>query len=193
MKYREKSSWKRKDELGTGKTLKARLEGTVLYKKPEAGKTMVHSRHWEVSEAWAENKIREQCEKMKAQTRWYRVWQATEEIFFFLSFFFFFHLRHMEVPRLGVESELQLLVYDTVTAMQDPSSSANYTAACGNAGSLTHWARPGNKPTSSWIPTKPQWELLQSRLYVFIYRVISNLVSHLHWALCAKLSLFCGD
>ena len=41
------------------------------------------------------------------------------------SFFFFFflglHLWHMEVPRLGVESELQLPTYTTATAMQDPS------------------------------------------------------------------------
>ena len=42
----------------------------------------------------------------------------------------------MEVPRLGVESELQLLAYTT--------------AHC-NARSLTHWARPGIKPESSWI------------------------------------------
>ena len=27
---------------------------------------------------------------------------------------------HMEVPRLGVELELQLLAYTTATAMQDP-------------------------------------------------------------------------
>ena len=40
----------------------------------------------------------------------------------FLIFFFFIglHLWYMEVPRLGVESELQLLAYDTTTAMQDP-------------------------------------------------------------------------
>ena len=39
-------------------------------------------------------------------------------------FFFVFlgpHLRHMEVPRLGVELELQLLVYTTATATWDPS------------------------------------------------------------------------
>ena len=29
------------------------------------------------------------------------------------------HLRHMEVPRLGVESELHLLAYTTATAMQN--------------------------------------------------------------------------
>ena len=31
------------------------------------------------------------------------------------------HPRHMEVPRLGVKSELQLPAYTTATAMQDPS------------------------------------------------------------------------
>ena len=41
-----------------------------------------------------------------------------------LDFFFFFlglHPRHMEVPRLGVKSELQLSAYATATAMQYPS------------------------------------------------------------------------
>ena len=41
---------------------------------------------------------------------------------FFVSFCFSgTHLWHMEVPQLGVESELQLLAYTTATAMQDPS------------------------------------------------------------------------
>ena len=40
----------------------------------------------------------------------------------FYLFFCFLgsHLQHMEVPRLGVESELQLLVYSTATVMPDP-------------------------------------------------------------------------
>ena len=33
------------------------------------------------------------------------------------SFFFWLHLRHVEVPRLGIESELQLPACTTVTAM----------------------------------------------------------------------------
>ena len=47
---------------------------------------------------------------------------------FFLFFFFFFfslsfetHLQHMEVPRLGVELELQLLACSTATATQNLS------------------------------------------------------------------------
>ena len=41
--------------------------------------------------------------------------------FFFLSFFLGSHVWHMEVPRLGVESELQLPPCATATATQDPS------------------------------------------------------------------------
>ena len=41
-------------------------------------------------------------------------------IFFFFFFFLGPYLWHMEVPRLGVESELQLLAYATAPAMQDP-------------------------------------------------------------------------
>ena len=44
-------------------------------------------------------------------------------LFVLCKFFFFFlelHLQHMEVPRLGVRSELQLPAYTTATAMQDP-------------------------------------------------------------------------
>ena len=37
------------------------------------------------------------------------------------SFFFFCFLGHMEVPRLGIESELQLLAYATATATPAPS------------------------------------------------------------------------
>ena len=44
----------------------------------------------------------------------------------------------MEVPRLGVELELQLLAYATGTATEDLSRVSDLTIAHGNAGSLTH-------------------------------------------------------
>ena len=82
------------------------------------------------------------------------------------------HLWHMEVTRLGVESELQLLAYTTATAMSDRASSVTYTTAHSNAGSLTHWARPGIEPTSSWIlvrfvSVEPQQELLLMLRIIF--------------------------
>ena len=52
----------------------------------------------------------------------------------------------MEVPRLGIESELQLMDYTAATATRDPSWVCN----------LHFWllnllARPGIEPASSWI------------------------------------------
>ena len=43
---------------------------------------------------------------------------------------------HTEVPRLGIEAELQQPA--TATAMSDPSHVSTYPAVCGNARSLTH-------------------------------------------------------
>ena len=54
-------------------------------------------------------------------------------------FFFCFlgpHLLHTEVPRLGIESKLQLPAYATVIATQDPSRVCNLHHS--NAKSLTH-------------------------------------------------------
>ena len=71
-------------------------------------------------------------------------------LFIYLFFFLGLYLLHMEVSGLGVELELQLPAYATATARRDPKASMTYTAACGNVGSLTHWARPRIESTSSW-------------------------------------------
>ena len=67
-------------------------------------------------------------------------------ITFFLSVFF------LEVPRLGIESELYLLTYTIATTTPNPSHICDLChSSWGNAGSLTHWARPGIQPAFSWI------------------------------------------
>ena len=43
------------------------------------------------------------------------------KIFLFIFAFLGLHSQHMEVPRLGVESELQLPAYTTATTTLDPS------------------------------------------------------------------------
>ena len=48
------------------------------------------------------------------------------------------HLQNMEIPRLGVESELQLPAYATAIQHQIRAISATYTTAHSNAGSSTH-------------------------------------------------------
>ena len=72
----------------------------------------------------------------------------------------------MEVPRLGVKSELQPLAYATATGMPDLSRICDLHTAHGNAGSVTHWARPGVEPAFSrilvrFLTAEPKWELPQ--------------------------------
>ena len=50
----------------------------------------------------------------------YSIYSLVECVCFSFSFFLGPHLQHMEVPRLGVESELHLLAYATATAIHDP-------------------------------------------------------------------------
>ena len=70
---------------------------------------------------------------------------SSNNIFYFLLFFFRGpHPRHMEVPRLGAELELQLQAYSIVKAMQDPSCVCNLHQSSWQTGSLTHWGQGSN-------------------------------------------------
>ena len=69
-----------------------------------------------------------------------------------------------------VELELQMPAYNTDTARQNPRHVCNL--AHGNTGSLTHRARPGIEPVSSWIlvrfvTTEPQWKLFFFFIFIF--------------------------
>ena len=84
--------------------------------------------------------------------------------FFFNSFFLWPHLQHVEVPRLGVESELHLLAYTTTTATPDLSHLWDLHHSSGQRQILNPLSKARIKFTSSWIlieflTTKPQREL----------------------------------
>ena len=68
---------------------------------------------------------------------------------YFFSFVCFLgpHLRQVEVPRLGVEVELELPAYATAT--RDPMCLRPTPQL--TAGSLTHWERPGIELETSWF------------------------------------------
>ena len=86
------------------------------------------------------------------EAKWIQIWcYPLGGSVLFYDFFLVPHLWHMEVPSLRVELELQLRPTPQPQQCQIRVTSASYVAACGNAGSLTHWARPGTKPKSSWI------------------------------------------
>ena len=62
----------------------------------------------------------------------------TKMPFFFCCFFLGLHPQHVEVPRLGVESELQPPAYTRATARPDPSCVCNLHHSSQQCGSLTH-------------------------------------------------------
>ena len=84
---------------------------------------------------------------------WTQGLERGKQVFFFFLFFFVFlgpHLQHVEVPRLGVN---QSYCWPTPQPHQlgIRAASATYTTGHGNAGSLTHRARPAMEPMFSWI------------------------------------------
>ena len=74
-------------------------------------------------------------------------------IFFPKVGFFFLgpHPWHKEVSRLMVNQSYSYRPMPESQKCQIQATSEIYTAIQGNAGSLTHWAGPGIKPSSSWI------------------------------------------
>ena len=63
---------------------------------------------------------------------------ALNQMMYIFFDFLVMHLQHMEVPRLGVELELQLLAYARATATWDPNRVSKLHQAHSNAGSLIH-------------------------------------------------------
>ena len=57
----------------------------------------------------------------------------------------------MEVPRRGVNRSCSCWPMPQPHQCQILATSVTYTASHTNAGSLTHWARPGIQPESSWL------------------------------------------
>ena len=79
--------------------------------------------------------------------------------FFFLIYFYFYafwglYLRHMEVPRPGVELELQLPTYTTATATRDPNHICSL-----HCSSWQHWILnpPSEVRDRTCIPVGTSW------------------------------------
>ena len=83
-------------------------------------------------------------------------------IYLFLSFVFYGRTHSMwRFPGLGSNQNWSRQPTPQPQQCGIWFTSAAYSTVHGNAGSLTHWARPGVKSASSWMPTaEPQWELL---------------------------------
>ena len=89
-------------------------------------------------------------------------------MFFVCLFIFVFlgpHLMHMEVPRLGVESELYPLAYTTATVMPDPSHVCDLHLSSQQRQVLNPLSKTGIQAASLWLLVRfvsavPWWKLL---------------------------------
>ena len=75
------------------------------------------------------------------------MWEFLKRIFFW---FLGPQIRHMEVPRLGVELELQLPAYTTATAMPDPSRVCDLYHSSWQR-RILNTLRPEVTPETSWF------------------------------------------
>ena len=96
-------------------------------------------------------------------------------LFYFFIFYFFVFSR--ATPEAYGDSHVRGLIGAVAAGLRQNHSnlgskpSETYTTAHGNAGSLTHWARPGIEPSTSWFLVRwvnhcTRWEL--QLLYFFI-------------------------
>ena len=85
---------------------------------------------------------------------------SSSEFFFSFCFIYLFiysfcflglHLWHMEVPRLGLNQSCSCWPVPQPQQRRIRATPVTYTAVHRDARSLTHWARLGIEPTSSWI------------------------------------------
>ena len=108
---------------------------------------------------WEKKEEQECCTKAFQCT--YIIWKNVFPFWFWFWFWFLGpHPRHMDVPRLGVKVELQLLAYATATAMPDPSLVCN----------LYHSSQ------QHWIPNP----LSKARARTHIFMDASWI--HFHWS-----------
>ena len=114
--------------------------------------------------------------KSQGREEWQTIslWQKDAAFSFSFSFFFFLGPQPQctEVPRLGVELELQVPAYAIAAATQDPSHVCDLHHSSQQHWILNHWAKPGIETASSWwlvrfVFAEP-WRELQMQHFWFL-------------------------
>ena len=115
----------------------------------------------------------------------------------FLSFFFFFcflglYPRDREISRLGIKLELQLPAVPQPQQCGIWATSATYTTAHGNAGSLTHRARAGIEPATSWflVGFVNHWATIETPYFLFFFFfTLSSIMFHHKWSVIVPCAI----
>ena len=86
----------------------------------------------------------------------------------------------MEVPRLGVESELQLLAYATATVMWDLNRACDLYHSSQQHRILNPLSEARDRTCIlvGFVTTEPQWELLPNHFNQIIYHVCACTHTH---------------
>ena len=92
--------------------------------------------------------------------------------------------RHMEVPRLGAELELQLLAYTTATAMWDLSCVYDLQHSLWQHSMPDPLREARDKPTSSWILVRFIFAVPQRELHHVFFKHRS--INYCFLTLCLK-------
>ena len=92
-------------------------------------------------------------------------------LFIFLSFLLFLGLlpRHMEVPRLGVELELQPSAYARATATPDPSLVCNLHHSSQQYQILNLLSKARDRPRNLMVPSRIHSPLRHARNSYHVY------------------------
>ena len=114
------------------------------------------------------------CQHVMCPQKLWQHWRWTHLFFFFC--FLGLHSRHVEVPRLGVNRSYSGQPMPQPQQHQIQATSSTHTTAHCNAGSLTHWVRPGFEPLSSWLLVRfvNHWATMRTPgfLCVCMFRVL---------------------
>ena len=129
---------------------------------------------------------------------YYSWWLASFLLIYKCSFFFFFPflgplLWHMEVPRIELNQSCSRWPTPEPQERGIGAASVTYTTAHDNTESLTHWARPGIKPSTSWFPVRfvnhwatmatPTSVLYLLRMLVLFYMFYKSKASYIYLCL----------
>ena len=120
-------------------------------------------------------------EKQKNKTR-ENIWAIRElshhcycyyYCFLFFVFFYFLglYLQHMEVRKLGSNWSYSSGLMPQPQQLRIQAEPVTYTTAHGNTRSLTHWARPGIEPATSWFLVRfvNHWTMMGTPYYWFVF------------------------
>ena len=96
----------------------------------------------------------------------------SRKYFFFFFFFFLLFRGHHSIWRFpGQGLNWSCSCWPTPQPQQHRiwAASSTYTTAHGNAGSLTHWARPGTEPTTLWFLIINHWAMTGTPLHLVLW------------------------